>query len=188
MAIIPAPCEGNPQSVLFNRRPFLTGEFGEINPFRHQRFADQYRVRLVELENNDSGSSYRAQSHQARPLPGKVLLPEVLARMEQANYLAGQGINSRKVWPLVFITAQARPSQIAKERWPAVLLGDDMVCLEPQFGKRFRELAILATESRAPPHRHPEPCVHERNLRRPISMPGSRFNALRSAFAYSGLN
>jgi hypothetical protein len=35
-----------------------------------------------------------------------------------------------------------------------------MVRLEPQFAKRFRELTIFATESRALPHRRPEPRVH----------------------------
>ena len=72
------------------------GVLGEIDAFLHQRFADQYCIRPVDLQDRDCGPAHGGDPQELGCLPGKVLGPAVEARMKQANHLASGGVNRPK--------------------------------------------------------------------------------------------
>ena len=101
-------------------------------------------------------------------------MPNVGSRVEQPDDLASLGIQTGQVRPFVFVAAQTRPGEIVGHRRAAVLFGDDVVQLKPQFGPPLGKLAILAAESGPSPDVFPEPGSHVRHSVNQASPPQRR--------------
>lgn len=104
----------------------------------------------VHREDGDSRSADRRPADNQRSDPVEVILPCVLARIEEAGHLTGFGINSGQVRALVQIAVVAGECEV---RWivaAAVLPCDDVLDMEgDERHVRLRETAVL-TAVRSP--------------------------------------
>ena len=90
--------------------------------------------------------------------PLEVLIPTLLARMEQLRDERGFRIKAGKVRPIVKIAGERQIPQIVR---PAVCFGDDVFDVED--GQRrvvLMQLAVFATVARPFPHARPGVRIH----------------------------
>jgi hypothetical protein len=80
-----------------------------------------------------------------RPLPFEVIVPLVLARMEQSLNFVRLGINTGQIWPFMVVAGKAAPREILCSRLAVVDQSPDVIDLETRHVKILRHLAILAT-------------------------------------------
>lgn len=114
-------------------------------------------------------------TNQIRPVPRKVLLPVIAARIEQARERAGHGVDAGNVGPFVGIVVLAGKGEVCGGGRTVVFGGDDVVELEGQDIQSLGQPAVLAGVSRALPDQLPEGVVH--GIRRVGEGPGAPWPA-----------
>ena len=78
-------------------------------------------------------------SQELRTLPAKVVLPDIAARVEERRDLASGRVKACEVRAFVAIAVAASQREIVQMRRATVLLSDDVIQVEREFCKRFRE-------------------------------------------------
>jgi hypothetical protein len=112
---------------------------------------------IVQIEQLNCGAACRRSSHNAQPgcVPGKVLSPPLLARIEEWDNRVGVWITSFKAISTPFIAIAACQSQIIGLIRASRRLGQHMVDGEAYELPAFVSVAILAAAIRALAHGTP---------------------------------
>src|SRR5206468_1999052 len=85
---------------------------------------------------------------QNRALPTEVPRPFVPAWVEEPGPFPSFRVDPGQVRAFVVVVGETGKGEIGRDRFAAVLLGNDVVELEPRRRVRLRELAVLAAISR----------------------------------------
>ena len=115
----------------------------------HQQPAQLDALRGIDGQDIDGCSANRRSTDQHRADPGEVVVPHVLARVEQTREQTGCRIKPRDIGSLVEIVVQARQGQIFRNGCSVVLLSDRVVDLERENVEPVREPAVFASARRA---------------------------------------
>lgn len=78
-----------------------------------------------------------------------MLFPNIHPWMEQANYLPRHFIESGDVRSFMSVAMSTGEREVAFDRLPAMLFGQNMIDLERKGKSRLREQAILASIERS---------------------------------------
>jgi len=113
----------------------LEGKLAESLGFYQQRVHDKD----IDRRSTDGGP---ASQHRADP--GEMLLPNVLAGVEQSRQQPCVGVKAGDIRPLVEVVIQAGQRQVFGDGRSLVLLGNDVVDLEGQNIERLRESTVFA--------------------------------------------
>jgi hypothetical protein len=83
----------------------------------------------------------------------EVVIPTVLARIEEINAVTGGGVDAGKVARFVKITLRATPGKIGRLIRAAMNAGDDVIDMKWPLVGSFGQTAILATIARSLAHK-----------------------------------
>ena len=78
-----------------------------------------------------------------------MVLAPIAAWVKQADYLTGDRIDPRDVWTLEVVAVKTGEGEIVGGSLAPMGYGDDVVKLKRRAHERFRQQAILATETGA---------------------------------------
>jgi hypothetical protein len=98
----------------------------------------------VHSKDFDGRSSDGRAPGQHRAAPGEMLLPSVLAGVEESCQQTRLGIEAGDIGPFVDVVIQAGQRQVFRDGRAVVLLGNDMVDLERQNIEPLREPTVFA--------------------------------------------
>jgi hypothetical protein len=94
--------------------------------FTHKFLPQFDPLRVIDVENGDSGAAGLRSAHERRAEPLKVSLPRLLSRIEKAHDVVRERIATGQIRPLAQITSMAAPGSILSRVGAAVLLRDNM--------------------------------------------------------------
>lgn len=136
--------------------------------FFNQRSADQYSGRSVQAQDEDRGAAGGSEPDQPRAVPCEVVIPTVLAGIEQGGDAPRIRVDAGNVRTLPEIALQATKGQVVFFRLTAMLSGGDVVDLEPLSIEGLGRVAVLApapcSSADAPVQRSSDP-AHARDRR-----------------------
>ena len=101
---------------------------------------------MVQSQSLNGGPSDGRQASQSFSIPGEVLCPSIAARVEEANHIAALGIDPGEIRSFEVVTVKTSEGQIARRRFAAVRLRDDVIELKRGGDQRGWEQTILATK------------------------------------------
>lgn len=113
--------------------------------FTDQRLSHRNRIRMIHFQDSNRSSSDRRQSSERRAVPPKMFGPLIFSWVKQSRELVTLRIESSDIWPFVSIAVKAGHGEIAGLAGATVLLGNDVIDLEWQFGEGYREMTILTS-------------------------------------------
>jgi len=100
---------------------------------------------FVHTKQNHRRPSNRCFTLDNGAVPGKMLIPDVGAGIEQANQLVGLGIIRRGIAPLGSVALRAAPTSVLERGFASVLPSPNMIDGVRQHGLRRRKPAVLAS-------------------------------------------
>lgn len=121
----------------------------ELDAFSHQRAPQQDSIGSIDAQNADRRPANRRFPHELCSRPPKMYGPSVLTRIEQPRHFTCLLISPGEIRAFVRVATEARPAKVLGAGRAAVFRCHHMVSLEAQLGDGFRQMAILAPETRA---------------------------------------
>jgi hypothetical protein len=108
-------------------------------------------VRAIDLQQLNRCAASIGNAAKPGPLPHEVFPPDVPARIEQRHDFAVVRIDARHIRTFVTVAVTTGEREIVQRGGAAMLLGNDVIEMKRQFGKRFRKVTIFAAAPRTIP-------------------------------------
>ena len=110
------------------------GLIRKVRALLHEQLAHCYRIRTIQAQRLNGRTTSRSSGDHPRTVPREMLLPHVLARVEQSHSFPGSGIHTREVRAFVTVAEAASQREVFRHRLASMLLGYDMIEMEGKFG------------------------------------------------------
>jgi len=131
------PPAGSPPSwTRFNYNRLVLAISGKPRAFPEEFEANSQEVLRIHRKHVNGHPADGSPAQDTRTLQLKMLGPAVGPRVKQTDGSTGVGVTPRNVWAFIAIAVRTRECEIAWNRFPAVLCGQDMVDLKRQLTVR----------------------------------------------------
>jgi hypothetical protein len=120
--------------------------------FRLKLYPYAYAIGAVHVEHIDGCPAHGRETDDAPGLDSEVLVPAIGAGVEEPCQLAGCGIHTREIRPLVTITEMTGEGEVRLVVTPAMLLRHDVLDVKCDDIVLLMDTTILAAVSRTVAH------------------------------------